>query len=101
MLRAFLLLAQPPLLFQEGNTLVLPIHSHLHRPPLAKTSQFGLWLLTMRGHKIKIRTERKIDGGPQSCGPPFGIEAQVGHRRPGHVLTRMLWAFFIWARFCR
>src|SRR6266853_3131040 len=36
-LRSIFLMAQPPLLSEEGNT--LPCNSHLHRPPL----QFTKW----------------------------------------------------------
>ena len=60
MLRGFLLVAQPPLLSQEGNTLVLPIHSHLHRPPLQ-------WMY--RGHgglisEVVHEETNFVGGGP-------------------------------------
>src|SRR2546425_9339565 len=63
-LRAFFLLAQPPLLFQEGNTLVLTIHSHLHmsagfvgghRPPL----QFRLDPLLKRSTPHNTHNKRR------------------------------------------
>ena len=60
-LRGILLMAQPPLLYQEGNTLVLAIDSHLHRPPL----QFALLCLSPRRSVLHFPHELTLFRAPE------------------------------------